>query len=116
MQEVHGNRWSLVALHIPGRTGQQCAQRWRHKVGLRTNSVYRIPFLKAATRVGTAIVTLRGILQRLIMCHILQVNPNIRKEKWTASEDRQLASLVAEHGNRWADIARQYVPASCQRL
>eukprot|EP00892_Ulva_mutabilis_P006381 jgi/Ulvmu1/4114/UM019_0093.1 len=65
-QEVHGNRWSLVALHIPGRTGQQCAQRWRHKV-----------------------------------------NPNIRKEKWTASEDRQLASLVAEHGNRWADIARQ---------
>lgn len=41
---------------------------------------------------------------------VVQVNPNIRKEKWTASEDRQLASLVAEHGNRWADIARQYVP------
>ena len=27
-----GNRWSEVAKHIPGRTGQQCAQRWRHKV------------------------------------------------------------------------------------
>ncbi len=25
-------RWSLVAKHIPGRTGQQCAQRWRHRV------------------------------------------------------------------------------------
>lgn len=40
----------------------------------------------------------------------LQVNPDIRKEKWTADEDRLLASLVAEHGNRWADIARQYAP------
>jgi GAF domain-containing protein len=39
--------------------------------------------------------------------HSLQVNPDIRKEKWTADEDRLLASLVAEHGNRWADIARQ---------
>eukprot|EP00877_Chromochloris_zofingiensis_P001151 jgi/Chrzof1/11036/Cz05g21080.t1 len=27
-----GNKWSEVAKHIPGRTGQQCAQRWRHKV------------------------------------------------------------------------------------
>jgi Myb-like DNA-binding domain len=25
-------RWSAVAKKIPGRTGQQCAQRWRHKV------------------------------------------------------------------------------------
>ena len=26
------HRWSSVAKKIPGRTGQQCAQRWRHKV------------------------------------------------------------------------------------
>ena len=25
-------RWSQVAKYIPGRTGQQCAQRWRHRV------------------------------------------------------------------------------------
>ena len=40
----------------------------------------------------------------------LQVNPYIRKEKWSADEDKLLASLVAEHGNRWADIAKQCVP------
>ena len=27
-----GNKWSEVARHIPGKTGQQCAQRWRHRV------------------------------------------------------------------------------------
>ena len=26
------HRWSAVAKKISGRTGQQCAQRWRHKV------------------------------------------------------------------------------------
>lgn len=47
------------------RTGQQCAQRWRHKV-----------------------------------------NPNIKKDKWTAEEDAQLTDLVSQYGNRWAEIAR----------
>ena len=31
-QAKHGNRWAAVADGMPGRTGQQCAQRWRHKV------------------------------------------------------------------------------------
>ena len=38
-----------------------------------------------------------------------QVNPHIRKEKWTVDEDKTLACLVAEHGNKWADIAKQCV-------
>jgi len=49
LQEIHGNRWALVAAELPGKTGQQCAQRWRHKV-----------------------------------------NPNIKKEKWSAEEDAQV--------------------------
>ena len=36
-----------------------------------------------------------------------QVNPNIKKEKWTEEEDEALVALVAEHGNAWADIARR---------
>ena len=31
-QAKYGNRWATVAEEMPGRTGQQCAQRWRHKV------------------------------------------------------------------------------------
>jgi Myb-like DNA-binding domain len=44
-----------------------------------------------------------------------QVNPGIRKEKWSADEDHQLAALVAEHGNRWADIAKQCAPSRPRR-
>ena len=32
LQAKYGNRWATVAEEMPGRTGQQCAQRWRHKV------------------------------------------------------------------------------------
>ena len=60
-----GNKWSEVARHIPGKTGQQCAQRWRHKV-----------------------------------------NPDIRRDKWTAEEDSLLVRLVHQFGNRWALISR----------
>lgn len=29
-----GNKWSVIAQYIPGKTGQQCAQRWRHRVSV----------------------------------------------------------------------------------
>lgn len=35
-----------------------------------------------------------------------QVNPDIRKEKWTEEEDSKLVDLVNTHGNCWAEIAR----------
>lgn len=35
-----------------------------------------------------------------------QVNPDIRKEKWTEEEDAKLMELVRTHGNSWAEIAR----------
>jgi hypothetical protein len=39
------------------------------------------------------------------MC--LQVNPNIRRDKWTADEDAKLIELVKTFGvGRWAEIAR----------
>ncbi|KAH7621518.1 hypothetical protein Ndes2526B_g03858 [Nannochloris sp. 'desiccata'] len=64
-QSQFGNKWAEVARQIPGKTGQQCAQRWRHRV-----------------------------------------NPDIRREKWGAEEDANLAALVQRHGNSWAIIAR----------
>ncbi len=35
-----------------------------------------------------------------------QVNPNIRKEKWTEVEDRALMRLVKTYGCAWAEISR----------
>ena len=36
----------------------------------------------------------------------MQVNPNIRKDKWTPEEDDQLRALVKEYGSSWAEISR----------
>lgn len=58
VQEVHGNRWSLVAMHIPGRTGQQCAQRWRHKVGLRSELMILSSRGEQQPRLSTAVAEL----------------------------------------------------------
>ena len=38
--------------------------------------------------------------------HLCQVNPNIKKEKWTAEEDEKLLVLYEEHGGSWAQISR----------
>ncbi len=37
---------------------------------------------------------------------LMQVNPNIRKDKWTPEEDDQLRALVKEYGSSWAEISR----------
>jgi len=49
LNRTHGNRWSDIAKVMGTRSGQQCAQRWRHKV-----------------------------------------NPNIRRERWSAEEDAKV--------------------------
>ena len=37
---------------------------------------------------------------------VLQVNPNIKKEKWSPAEDERLLVLYEEHGGSWAQISR----------
>ena len=38
---------------------------------------------------------------------LMQVNPHIKKEKWTDDEDDRLAMLVRQFGSAWAEIARR---------
>ena len=106
-----------MAKKIPGRTGQQCAQRWRHKVPC--------CLLCPANLVAQAIFALRAALTACsgsrhaqnasAIAYVtlsvsetvtLQVNPNIRKEKWSEDEDRRLLKLVKQYGNAWAEISR----------
>jgi hypothetical protein len=163
MQSKVGNKWSEVAKHIPGRTGQQCAQRWRHKVSSSKcctaaetpeaivlvqpprdtklgQALHAHGWLSSDPRLGISSVVpycligspgfggcqLTGCcdehLQQLLAYHsvviavarfstavaaLLQVNPNIRRDKWTAEEDAKLIELVKTFGvGRWAEIAR----------
>lgn len=42
----------------------------------------------------------------------MQVNPNIKKEKWSPAEDERLLILYEDHGGSWAQISR-HLEASC---
>jgi hypothetical protein len=51
-------------------------------------------------------MTNRSLLMLPVML-LLQVNPNIVRDKWTPDEDAALLALVTKHGYHWAEIARQ---------
>ena len=47
-----------------------------------------------------------SLAQNPVTCARPQVNPNIRKDKWTESEDKALMRLVRTYGCAWAEISR----------
>jgi myb proto-oncogene protein len=105
LQGKVGNKWSEVAKHIPGRTGQQCAQRWRHKVSL----AWPLAVNSSAWKKDCTPCESFGhsILNNPSYPRHVQVNPNIRRDKWTSDEDAKLIELVKTFGvGRWAEIAR----------
>jgi myb proto-oncogene protein len=118
-----GNKWSEIAKHIPGRTGQQCAQRWRHKVRGATSRfflehqcndaplLFRVPnrLRHHAAQAPCMVCPCRFRSQP-------QVNPNIRRDKWTDEEDSHLVDLVKTFGiGKWAEIARHMVGRTDQQ-
>ena len=60
--ETWACRWSAVAKKVTGRTGQQCAQRWRHKVR-RAQAQGSMPGLQGT---GSALVSI--IHDSCVMC------------------------------------------------
>mmetsp|Transcript_27081 Transcript_27081/g.59177 ORF Transcript_27081/g.59177 Transcript_27081/m.59177 type:complete len:884 (-) Transcript_27081:1518-4169(-) len=115
-QSKVGNKWSIVAKHIPGRTGQQCAQRWRHKVN---PNIVREAWSKEEDALLQHLVHTIGHHWAEIARHFKgrtdqqcmgrwrrHLDPSIRKDSWTLEEDSRLLSLYQQHGNSWSTIAK----------
>ncbi|KAK9908792.1 hypothetical protein WJX75_003000 [Coccomyxa subellipsoidea] len=111
-----GNRWSSVAKKIPGRTGQQCAQRWRHKVNPNIKkekwTEEEDDRLLELVRVhGNAWAEISRQLdgrtdQQCMGRWRRHLDPAIKREQWAAPEDAALASLHARHGSQWSAISK----------
>jgi hypothetical protein len=133
--QTHGdNNWGAIAALLPGRTRNQCLNRWKNvlepsieQVSGRTGkwTALEVIKLKAAVQLHggkdwAAIAKLvpgRTKIQCSSRWHVL--DPNIdrvsgRTGKWTAVEDSKLKAAVQTHGGKnWDEIA-MLVPGRAQ--
>eukprot|EP00951_Prasinocladus_malaysianus_P014405 scaffold109615_cov50-Prasinocladus_malaysianus.AAC.3 len=125
MQAELGNRWSAVAQHIPGRTGQQCAQRWRHKVN---PNIRKEKWTEEEDRHLEALVKEYGFRwaeiarrcegrtdQQCMGRWRRHLDPDIRRDSWRPAEDAQLKKLHKQYGSQWSLISKQIEGRTAQQ-
>ncbi|GIL46864.1 hypothetical protein Vafri_3480 [Volvox africanus] len=127
-QALYGNKWSLISKHIPGRNGQSCAQRWRHKVN---PNIIKDKWTLEEDSILTKLVQEIGVGKWATVARHLpgrtdqqcmgrwrrHLDPNIRKDAWTTEEDARLQELYEEHGSAWSMIAKRIAnrtPQQCR--
>uniref|UniRef100_A0A061R4M6 Serine/threonine-protein kinase ULK4 n=1 Tax=Tetraselmis sp. GSL018 TaxID=582737 RepID=A0A061R4M6_9CHLO len=116
MQKKMGNQWSAIAQHIPGRTGQQCAQRWRHKVNpnirkdkwtLEEDRLLESLVKQFGTRWAEIARRCNGRTDQQCMGRWRRhLDPSIKRESWSAAEDAALVRLHGQHGAQWSFISK----------
>lgn len=120
-----GNKWSEVAKHIPGKTGQQCAQRWRHRVN---PNISREKWSdEEDQRLGELVLKhgsswaeisrqLPGRTDQQCMGRWRRhLDPSIRRECWEEAEDEQLRELYGEFGSSWSCISKSLSGRTAQQ-
>lgn len=115
-QQRIGNKWSEVARHIPGKTGQQCAQRWRHRVN---PDIKRDKWSSKEDALLVRLVEMYGNQWALIARNVpgrtdqqcmgrwrRHLDPLIRRERWKTEEDVLLMAAWNRYQNQWAQISK----------
>ena len=96
LQKRHGNKWTSIAKHLPGRLNGAAKNRWhclkngKGNVKRRTTAAARD---KTETVHETTVATPLALLVPLPPSH------------WTEEEDMLLIYLQKKHGNKWTRIA-----------
>ena len=119
--EEHGNTdWKVVASFIQGRTESACQNRWQKvlKVGLT-----RGPWTEEEDKKLLKLVESYGPRKWTAIAEELpgrsgkqcrerwhnHLNPNVNRQAWSESEDRQILECHMKIGNRWAEMSK-YLP------
>ncbi|KAL6609852.1 hypothetical protein ACP70R_039821 [Stipagrostis hirtigluma subsp. patula] len=129
MVKKHGpKKWSLIARSLDGRIGKQCRERisvsaicngrvcfwWKMWLYIPTTQLPRfsILFLKGIDYIVAAIfwgcveLTNDVVILAIAVKWHNHLDPQVRKEAWTAEEEHVLVNAHHLHGNKWAEIAK----------
>lgn len=125
-QSKVGNRWAEVARRIGTKTGQQCAQRWRHRVNpdIRKEKWTSQEDALLATLVDDIGFHWADISRRIPGRTDQQcmgrwkrhLDPSIRRGEWSPYEDEKLRVLVTKHGlSAWSSISKSMNSRTAQQ-
>jgi hypothetical protein len=108
----HGNKWSEVATLIPGRTNNQCRQRWEKSLDPDINTdkwtaQEEARLVDAVQKRGKDWVAVAALVpgrNNTQCCRrwCKTLNPATTKGRWTLEEDQKLSQVIADHGTKWA--------------
>jgi hypothetical protein len=114
----HGKAWLAVAVLVPGRTNNQCRQRWTQTLGAgnrkkagKWTPAEDTKLAEAVKKHGTTWLAVAALVGRTnIQCRgrwIQAVGPGNGKKSgaWTPEEDTKLIEVVKKHGTRWVVVA-----------
>jgi len=87
LQSVHGNKWRVIASHLPGRTHIDINNRWHSSVKKSK------PRIDASDNTCTPVSITANDL-----------NLALNRGNWTKEEDKQIVELQSVHGNKWRVI------------
>jgi hypothetical protein len=115
--EKHGKKWPVVAVLVPGRTGEQCRSRWTRNLDPANGNKGKwaseedATLIEAVKKLGTECwVSVAAMVsgrtnEQCRQRWVGTLDPNGKKGKWTPEEDTALTEAVNKYGNKWVAVA-----------
>mmetsp|Transcript_5020 Transcript_5020/g.10428 ORF Transcript_5020/g.10428 Transcript_5020/m.10428 type:complete len:432 (+) Transcript_5020:912-2207(+) len=116
VKEYGAMRWSRIAQHMPGKTGNQCSQRWHKALD---PTIVKGKWSDAEDELLVKMVKQKGKKWKEISHFIpgrtgkqcrdrytARLNPNLRTGKWSPEEEQIALEAHKRLGNRWAAIQK----------
>ncbi|RDB28956.1 Myb-like protein A [Hypsizygus marmoreus] len=115
----HGNHdnWKSVASDVPGRTNKACRKRWLHSL---SPTVKKSAWTPTEDAQLLALYNIHGPKWSTIAREISgrtddacskryreALDPNLKKDEWTAEEDEKLMKLYGELGGKWGQLGQE---------
>lgn len=117
VQDMGPKHWAKVADLIPGKTANQCSQRWlkalhpdirKGKWTMEEDENLRKAVAEHGKKWRVVATIIPGRTGKQCRDRYLsRLDPELKNGPWTSDEDKLVLDAHARHGNRWATIQKE---------